>query len=595
MSPSGQFAAAIENVGDIINVWDVKTGSPLAELSSSSSRYRASLAFSPDSRWLVASGGDDVQVFDTGTWKAVRTIPAPQIGRLTFDPVRSRLATSDLTSITIWGIPSGDRLQTMSLAGERISHFSFSSDGASVIVSGAEGTQRIWNTTTGVLEKPSTRGVGGIWAEFNKSGQWIASARSAVTISEISTGLPLATLEGTQAGITSVTFDPSGSLVAGLSEEGIVTVWDSSSQFRRWSSQAIDVDCRTPISSTEDSRFIAIGCRQHGTYIWDTDKDLLLAELPRGTPVSKGFWMAFPVVSSDGALAAIAQGADVEIYRLPAERRGNRPIRTIRHPASVSSIAFAPAAHDLISGAIDGSVGISRDGQETTWLPSVSGGVDVVGLAPTGHAVVTSTKGMLRMYSPTALQQTIEAPLGMRAYSLRFSATDRMIVIPEPGKQSPPILWDLRANRIISRLDNHKGRLASARFVRDGGEILTTGGDGVTRRWNAESGAFISLYSDSAGLQFDATLSPDGTRLVTAGADGVLRFWDLERGHILWVIQADKSINGVHFSGRDLITRGYAGALARWAIPDHTDTSLERVLRCTSDQVEEGFEAEACD
>jgi hypothetical protein len=38
---------------------------------------------------------------------------------------------------------------------------------------------------------------------------------------------------------------------------------------------------------------------------------------------------------------------------------------------------------------------------------------------------------------------------------------------------------------------------------------------------------------------------------------------------LLWKLQAHKSyVIGVHYEGDDIVTRGFAGDISRWALPD---------------------------
>jgi WD40 repeat protein len=69
-------------------------------------------------------------------------------------------------------------------------------------------------------------------------------------------------------------------------------------------------------------------------------------------------------------------------------------------------------------------------------------------------------------------------------------------------------------------------------------------------------------------LLADATLSPDGA-LVTAGdADGLLRFWDAASARPLWTLRAHRSLLvGIRIEGDTLVTRGFAGDVARWSLP----------------------------
>jgi len=92
-----------------------------------------------------------------------------------------------------------------------------------------------------------------------------------------------------------------------------------------------------------------------------------------------------------------------------------------------------------------------------------------------------------------------------------------------------------------------------------GREILTAGGDGTARIWDETSGRLIQTYRSNSRFLVDATLSPDGSTVVAGGADGLLRFWALQahKSHVL----------AIHFEGDDIVTRGFAGNVARWTLP----------------------------
>ena len=55
---------------------------------------------------------------------------------------------------------------------------------------------------------------------------------------------------------------------------------------------------------------------------------------------------------------------------------------------------------------------------------------------------------------------------------------------------------------------------------------------------------------------------------VAGGSDGFLRLWDTSDGRLLWMMQTHRSyVIGVHYEGDDLVTRGFAGDVARWTLP----------------------------
>ena len=72
----------------MVHVWDAVTGAPLAELRNDPMEF-SGLTFSSDGHWLAATGGQNVRVFDTHTWKPACTIRGPRTQSLAFDPQRS--------------------------------------------------------------------------------------------------------------------------------------------------------------------------------------------------------------------------------------------------------------------------------------------------------------------------------------------------------------------------------------------------------------------------------------------------------------------------------------------------------------------------
>jgi len=361
-----------------------------------------------------------------------------------------------------------------------------------------------------------------------------------VTISDVVTGLPVSVLEGPRGLVMSVHFDPSSHHVVGASWDGTARVWDATPAYRRWSSPPIDEDCATDVSFDEDQRFVAFSCRNHGSHVWDTARDRLVADLPSVTPVPGEHQSAVPAVSASGDRAAIAIGAMIEIYALP----GDRLLRTITHPAAVSAVAFASHGHDLVSASVDGTLLITRDGGESFELPRVAGAIDAVRFIPDGRVVAASSPGRLQVYDPDRrlVLADLDLPSGTRVRSLRVSADGhRLITIAVTGTPVPPVLWDLEHYRIIAPLTGPKGLVFAARFVGGDRHILTAGSDGIARLWDGATGHLQQSYFGSSSYLLDAALTPDGSMVVTAGGGGVLRFWDVASGRMVWTLRAHRS------------------------------------------------------
>ena len=258
---------------------------------------------------------------------------------------------------------------------------------------------------------------------------------------------------------------------------------------------------------------------------------------------------------------AIARGSAVEVYELP----GGRLVRTVAHDAPVSALAFAPTGRDLVSGAIDGSLIVARDGGARIVLPVAPGGIDAVGFLPDGRVVAADAQRRLRVFDPggTVLAD-VELP--SRVASLRVGST-RLVGIPYTHSATPAPLVDVEHYRIVAQLDERVGRLLSARWLAHG-QVLTTGTGGTAQRWDGDTGQLLQTYRGTARFLADATLASEDL-VVGGGADGLLRFWDRESGTLLWTLPAHPSeIYGVHVEGADVVTRGITGELVRWTLPD---------------------------
>jgi len=151
--------------------------------------------------------------------------------------------------------------------------------------------------------------------------------------------------------------------------------------------------------------------------------------------------------------------------------------------------------------------------------------------------------------------------------SLRREA-GRLVALPSYiSAAAPPLLIDLDHGRVIAQLEGHIGLVWSARWV-SGARILTAGADGTARMWDGTSGQLLRVYRGGSRFLADVALS-DGT-LIAGDADGLLRFWDEASGARLWTLPAHKSaVVGVHIDGEDIVTRGFAGEISRWRLPNY--------------------------
>jgi WD40 repeat protein/serine/threonine protein kinase len=568
ISPDGRRIAAIDIAGGVANVWDAASGALLAALRNDASGF-PSIAFSPVGPWLATSGGNDVRVFDTRTWSQATTIAGPRIRALSFDPTSPRVATgSAVGDASIWEIPSGTRTRHLREIGESVNAIAFSPDGQLVATGGGDGAEQIWQVTSGTLQSQLNTVRSKIMAiEFAPTSKLVvaAGASGTVLVADAVLGMPITTLEGARGAVRTVHFDPASRRVVGANWDGAALVWDATPPYRRWSSPPVSDNCKLGPTLEPDRQFVAASCWDRSTRVWDIAQDRLLAELPSVTPVDGDFASAFPAVSSAGDRAAIARGHTVEIYELS----GGRLLRTIQHPAAVNAVAFAAVGHDLVSGAIDGSLFVTRDGREPIALPAFPGGIDAVGGLLDGRVVATDARSRLRVYDADRGVVLADLAVPSRVRLLRPSPDGfTLVTVPSfTSKIVTPVLWDLAMYRLVTPLEGHVGFVYSARFVSGGHEILTAGADGTARLWDAHTGQLRQTYRGGLSFLADAMLAADGSMVIAGDGDGLLRFWD-KAGHPLWKLQAHKlHAVGIYLTGEDIVTLGFGGDVSRWRLP----------------------------
>lgn len=524
-------------------------------------------------------------MFDTSTWKQAVTIRGPRVRSLSFDPTAPRLVVGTYDGIaSIWEVPSGARLRSLRNGGASVDAVAFSLDGILVATASRDGVEQVWEAASGSLRTQFNPHHDKVYAiEFSRDHALILSAGgdNAVVVSSVATGMPVARLEGAKARIITAQFDAEARRVVGASWDGTARIWDATSPYRRWSTPEIGPECDTAESAVPDGRFVALSCRDHGTYVWDTARSEVLAKLPSVTSIDGDDSSPFPAVTATGDRAAIPRGNTVEVYAVPS----GYLLRTISHAAAVSAVAFATESHELVSGAVDGSLLVTRDESEPVTLPKSPRGIDAVTVLADGRVIVADASKRLRVIGADRKTLLMDLAAPFRIRLLRPSPDGgRLVTISTATEQVAPVLWDLDRYRPVGPLEGQVGRVFTARFVAvdDGDEILTTGSDGTARTWDAATGRPRKIFRGDSHFLADAALSPDGSLIVAGGSDGVLRVWSRTSGRLLWMLRAHASyIVGVHYEGDDLVTRGFAGDIARWMLPS-PDSVIEacRISSC---------------
>jgi WD40 repeat protein/energy-coupling factor transporter ATP-binding protein EcfA2 len=149
--------------------------------------------------------------------------------------------------------------------------------------------------------------------------------------------------------------------------------------------------------------------------------------------------------------------------------------------------------------------------------------------------------------------------------SAQYSSTGKTIVTG--GGDGTARVWDAASGQELAILRGHEDVVANVQFSTDGRHVVTASWDGTARVWDAATGAELIILRGHQDRVLDAQFSSDGTRIVTAGKDGTARVWDASTGQELAALLGHKAdITSAQFSvdGAHVVTASTDGSARVW-------------------------------
>jgi len=531
LSPDGKLVAACEN-GPRVWIWDAQTGRELRKLVGKTGRS-ATLAWSPDSKWIAAYADDRVNIWDVANGDVLHRFDhGTSVSCIAFSPDGKRLVTGiDSQFHILWDIATEKELLKLKGGPGRYRNCRFAPDGKTIAGYCEEGTGsgthcslRTWDAETGKRLRDVDRGPFGVagfapdgksfcattdksvrvydTASGEKLREWKAEANigraclsgdgkrlagwvaGRIRFWNPETGKELRPPTGHLAGVTSASFAPDGKSVASGSADDTVRIWD-------WAT-GIET-ARHPWNVSD--KLGALHHRPDGTLmILDSAKGRLRIRDPRDERSRKELEVGNAITSlsmhSDGkTILTIGWQGGIGVWNLGANGE-------IRHLEPIAKKPEYTSQNRLVS------VSLSTDGKSVAWAagenragvvdfatgkPIVEfelgeGGfrVEKVLFAPDGKTVATSSAyGNLKIWNSKTGERTSEW-VEAKGQVLAYSPDGRFIALAD----NEIVIWDVAARKELIRFAGHRGKVNAIAFEPRGRVLASASADGTLLVWD---------------------------------------------------------------------------------------------------------------
>jgi WD40 repeat protein/serine/threonine protein kinase len=525
---SGRLLATGDDKGVI--VWDTSTHRMYRRLSATLKRVDT-VAFSPDGRWLAASGGKTIRLYDleapAGRDEPVHVLQGHDalVNRVTFAADGIHLASASLDqSIRIWNVREGiESLALRAKAGPVHTLLMHPYDPERLVSSHGNGILVVWDWAEACEVRRGTAPTGAPvdTLAIHPNGRWLVTGArdGALAYLELETLALIASVAGHAGQVSALAFDPSGRWLVSLGnskERSIrVGVADPSVPPSELGREVVVLPfgatslTLAEFSPAGDGRMALAGGRDEAVKLWDAgpfwaslatrpggDRARAVAIHPGGSHSA--------VARLDGSievknLAAVAQprvfpGRGVPIHALAFHPRqlvvasagddgsvtfwdivGGEPITHMQaHPRAVLALSFDPEGQLLATAGADGSVRIF-DAQRHTLLHTLAGHGDKFATA----VAFASLRGQSRLYS---------------------GGVDRLIHI-----------WDPRTGERVGTLEEHKHKVIALAASADGRQVASLGEDRALIVWSTDRREPLLALRDIDVLTTVAWHQPTGS------------------------------------------------------------------------------------
>ncbi len=572
-SPDGRAIVTASRDGTA-QLWDAATRQRRGQARRHQSPL-SSVAFSPDGKTVLTGSEDGTAwLWDAETGKPLLETPLEHNGErvlaVAFPPgdphkegaekKRATFLTATLQTIRVWD-KSGTLLSELPHE-ERVNAVAFSPDGKSVLSGSDDGIARIWEVSTKDASKAckQLRGHEGavVSVAFSPCGKMVltGSVDATARLWDAETGETLGEALKHDDPVLVVAFSPDSKTLEGTSP-----------------------DDKHPEGKRPDGKTLATGSIDRTArlwVVWDAERVVTLERtLEHGGPVRAVAFSADGKTLITGSADGRARMWDVDT--------GTQTTMPFVHEGPVNSVSFGRDASSILTTSENGKArlcsAVARRRPVHTTSPIDPTLITSITFTSHGKELVTIEDRMVRFWQilsdasgATLRREEREIRLEGDAWvsSAAVAANGKVIVTSSPGdagNREELLLWHVLEDGSATPLSfPQKAEVTAVALSSEGKRVLTGGGDGAWRLWDA--GGELLMEQETYGSEIHAVaFSPDRTLLLTASEDGTVQLWSVASGERVGSsMRQQGAITAAAFSsdGKTILTGGADNTLRLW-------------------------------
>jgi telomerase protein component 1 len=534
VSPDGAVLA-MAGKECVIKLFNARTGAELGVIPPSAhghTQWIVSLAFSPDSRFMVSGSWDNTaKVWDVATRTLLYTLSGHRrrVNSANFSPQNGRyvVTASWDNCARIYDLMSeGKLVKTIREHSRPLNCAVFSPDERNILTASWDGTMKLIEANADVSTPHRV----------------------------------LKTLVGHKGSISAVAMSPNGLAIASASRDQTVAIWDALSG-KLISSLSCHYKPVLSVAYSWDGQFLATTSADCTVRVF---KSTLGAETALWPSPVEGAYMTAVCAHPTKAHIFATGSSDCNIYIWDATRSEKKPVATLekRHNRPINCLDWSPCGKWIASCAEETTVFlwhgetyafVSKGAEHlhpvnavafnpNTATPILASGCD-------GFDVRLWNYKTSRPHLPA--QSSVSAALGDASILKGHESTVKWLSWHPKGKMLASAsrdrsakIWDTHTGAVAKTLRGHKDWLNSVCFSPDGQRVVTGAWDYHVKQWNlrlAEDEINPPALTSHDGPVSQVRYINGGAHFISAASDGKLIVWDAASSTIITVLHGHLS------------------------------------------------------